>query len=186
MSLKTINYRLRMVYMRMWCIVHRFVFRKKITIEKHCLISPLCDIEVDDNASLNIGKRVMVEKNSLLAVRSNACVTLADNVFFNRNCILVSHENIKIGKCARIGPNCCFYDHDHHFSYFEKGYSTKPIVIGDYVWIGANVLIMKGVTIGEGAVIAAGSVVTKDVPAYSLFIQKRDTTMEIIERHEDQ
>lgn len=45
---------------------------------------------------------------------------------------------------------------------------SAPIVIGDHVWIGMNVIVLKGVTIGEGAVVAAGSVVTKDVPPYSL------------------
>lgn len=45
---------------------------------------------------------------------------------------------------------------------------SAPIVIGDHVWIGMNVIVLKGVTIGEGAVVSAGSVVTKDVPPHSL------------------
>lgn len=50
----------------------------------------------------------------------------------------------------------------------EQGVSTKPVVIGDDVWIGANAVILPGITIGEHCVIAAGAVVTKDVPAHSL------------------
>jgi acetyltransferase-like isoleucine patch superfamily enzyme len=46
----------------------------------------------------------------------------------------------------------------------EQGFSTKPIVIGDDVWIGANAVILPGVTIGKHVVVAAGAVVTKDVP----------------------
>lgn len=44
----------------------------------------------------------------------------------------------------------------------------RPVTIGDYVWIGMNCLILKGVTIGEGAIIGAGSVVTRDVPPFCL------------------
>lgn len=50
----------------------------------------------------------------------------------------------------------------------EQGISTKPVVIGDDVWIGANAVILPGVTIGRHVVVAAGAVVTKDVPDYSL------------------
>ena len=46
----------------------------------------------------------------------------------------------------------------------EQGISTKPVVIGDDVWIGANAVILPGVTIGRHCVVAAGAVVTKDVP----------------------
>jgi len=45
---------------------------------------------------------------------------------------------------------------------------ATPIIIGDHVWIGMNVTVLKGVTIGDGAVVAAGSMVTKDVPPHSL------------------
>ena len=50
------------------------------------------------------------------------------------------------------------------------------IVIGNNVWIGSGVIITKGVTIGDNAVVAAGSVVTKDVPAQTILIQKREST----------
>ncbi len=50
----------------------------------------------------------------------------------------------------------------------EQGVSTRPVVIGDDVWIGANAVILPGVTIGSHAVVAAGAVVTKDVPAHTL------------------
>ncbi len=50
----------------------------------------------------------------------------------------------------------------------RQGVSVKPVVIGDECWIGANVVITSGVTIGKHAVVAAGSVVTKDVPPFSV------------------
>ena len=57
---------------------------------------------------------------------------------------------------------------DLHFIPYDKRYVEKPVTIGEYVWIGARSTIMAGVTIGDGAVVAACSVVTTDVPAYSV------------------
>jgi acetyltransferase-like isoleucine patch superfamily enzyme len=50
----------------------------------------------------------------------------------------------------------------------EQGFSTKPVTIGNDIWIGANAVILPGVTIGDHSVVAAGAVVTKDVPPHSL------------------
>jgi acetyltransferase-like isoleucine patch superfamily enzyme len=50
----------------------------------------------------------------------------------------------------------------------EQGVSTKPVTIGNDIWIGANAVILPGVTIGDHSVVAAGAVVTKDVPPHSL------------------
>ena len=50
----------------------------------------------------------------------------------------------------------------------EQGITTKPVIIGDDVWIGANAVILPGVTIGKHCVVAGGAVVTKDVPDHSL------------------
>ena len=69
-----------------------------------------------------------------------------------------------------ISDDVRIQDSDNHnivINGIEKE-STKPIIIGDRVWVGKNVLILKGVTIGDGAIIAAGSVVVKDVPSKTL------------------
>lgn len=58
--------------------------------------------------------------------------------------------------------------------YRDQPTTTAPVYIGDNVWLGANVVVLKGVTIGDNAVIAANSVVSKDVPANMLFHEKRD------------
>ncbi len=141
-----------------------------------CLISSKCDLEIARNAVISVGKRVTAEKNSLIAARPSSNVSLGNGVYINRNCIMVAHQQISIEDGVTIGPNCCIYDHDHDLK--ERGsFITKPIHIGKNVWIGANVLIMKGVSIGDDAIIAAGCVVTKDVPASSILIQKREDTI---------
>lgn len=145
-----------------------------------CLISPRCDLQIGLNAKLSIGRRVCIEKYSLIAVRKSASFTIGDGVYINRNCIMVAHEGISIGNGVTIGPNCCIYDHDH--DPINRGeYLSKTVTIENNAWLGANVLVMKGVTIGEGAVVAAGSVVTKDIPPHCILLQKKiDTIKEIL------
>ena len=106
-------------------------------------------------------------------------------------CINNAVGDVTIGDYTRIGIHCtvigpvCIGSHvnlaqgitvtalNHNFGdaarrIDEQGVSTKPVVIGDDVWIGANAVILPGVTIGSHCVIAAGAAVTKDVPDYTL------------------
>ena len=106
-------------------------------------------------------------------------------------CINNAVGDVTIGDYTRIGIHCtvigpvCIGDHvnlaqgitvtalNHNYAdssrkIDEQGISTKPVVIGDDVWIGANAVILPGVTIGRHVVVAAGAVVTKDIPDYSL------------------
>ena len=90
--------------------------------------------------------------------------------------VISSRSGVKIGRHCNLGGNVRIYDHDFHVLDADKrrgprgcdDCATRPILIGDDVFIGAQSIILKGVTIGDRAVIGAGSVVTKDVPADSI------------------
>jgi len=73
-------------------------------------------------------------------------------------------NKIIIGKNVRCGANTLITDSDWHLDDFRSALS-KPIIIGDNVWLGVNVTVMKGVTIGNNTIIGAGSIVTKNIPA---------------------
>ena len=132
------------------------------------LIKEKCaDIEIDKESSVRIDGSVTLRSGSLLAGRKQARIVVKGSIFINRNCYIVAHEGITIGNGVTIGPSCCIVDHDHDTS--NKGKMvTAPISIGDNVWIGANCVVLKGISIGKGAIIGAGSIVTKDVPPYSM------------------
>lgn len=93
--------------------------------------------------------------------------TIKENTFVNINCYFMDGAKIKIGKNCFIGPYCGFYTANHPLDPDKRNKGLEqalPITIKDNCWLGANVSVMPGITIGENCVIAAGAVVTKDVP----------------------
>ena len=121
-----------------------------------------------------VGKGVWVEKPVFCDYGEN--ITIGENTFINFNCTLLDCNKITIGNNVLIGPNVQIYTASHPINSKERinecnkdgiaPYKTfaTPVSIGDNVWIGGNVCILPGVTIGYNSVIGAGSVVTKSIP----------------------
>lgn len=98
-------------------------------------------------------------------------IILGENVFMNYDCIMLDGGYIRIGTHTLIGPHCQFYTPQHPMDYVERREEKEtayPITIGEDCWLGGNVVVCPGVTIGNRCIIAAGSVVTKDIPDDSL------------------
>ena len=91
--------------------------------------------------------------------------------FMNYNCVILDVAKVVIGDCFQAGPNVSIYTASHPMhpaarnTMYELG---LEVVIGDNVWIGANSVILPGVTIGSNTVIGAGSVVNRDIPDWSV------------------
>ncbi|MDN5203505.1 sugar O-acetyltransferase [Fulvivirgaceae bacterium BMA10] len=103
-------------------------------------------------------------------------ISIGDNSFINTNCMFLDNNKIVIGNNALIAPYVQIYTAAHPLSAKDRIKSrasekeavyltsTKPVRIGDNVWIGGNSVILPGVVIGNNVTIGAGSVVTKDIP----------------------
>ena len=98
-------------------------------------------------------------------------IHLGKNFFANYNCTLLDVAKIKIGDNCQMAPNVAIYTAGHPIhpvsrnSAYEYG---KEVTIGDNVWLGGNTVVCPGVHIGNNVVIGAGSVVTKDIPDWSI------------------
>lgn len=98
-------------------------------------------------------------------------IEVGRNFFANYNCTILDVAKVVIGDNCQIAPNVSIYTAGHPVhpaarnTMYEYGISIR---IGDNVWIGGNVVICPGVSIGDNVVIGAGSVVTRDIPAWSL------------------
>ena len=94
-------------------------------------------------------------------------ISIGENFYSNHNLVILDCAKVEFGNNVFIGPNCGFYTAEHPLDVERriKGLEyAKPIKVGNNVWLGGNVVVLSGVTIGDNSVIGAGSVVTKDIP----------------------
>lgn len=100
-------------------------------------------------------------------------ISIGENFYSNVNCVILDGASVTFGDNVFVAPNCGFYTAGHPLDVEQRNQGleyAKPITIGNNVWIGAQVCVLPGVTIGDNSVIGAGSVVTKDIPANSLAV----------------
>jgi len=98
-------------------------------------------------------------------------IELGENFYMNVNCVILDGAKVKFGDNVFIAPGCGFYTAGHPFDVAQRNSGleyAKPITIGNNVWIGGNVVVLPGVTIGDNCVIGAGSVVNRNIPANTL------------------
>ena len=118
-----------------------------------------CRFTINNRFDINEGCYVWITHSGHLIV---------DGGFINEGVTITCASQIHIGKNCHIARGAVIRDYDGHYIETLNYRTSKPVHIGDNVWIGYGAYILKGVTIGEGAVIAANSVVTKDVPAHAI------------------
>lgn len=94
-------------------------------------------------------------------------VSVGKNFYTNHNCTILDGAKVTIGDNVFIAPNCVISTAGHAIDSEQRANGLEialPITIGDNVWIGANVSVLPGVTIGSNSIIGAGSTVNKDIP----------------------
>ena len=131
-------------------------------------------LEALDEGRLELGPNVLLEPDVWITAPDAARVRIGEGTFLNVGVMVAAIELVEIGAHCMLANNCFVTDADHRFDDLEQpitwqGFTTKgPTRIGDNTWLGANVVVTSGVTIGERCVIGANSVVTRDVPAFSI------------------
>ncbi len=100
-------------------------------------------------------------------------IEIGNNFYANHNCIILDCAKVTFGDNVFIAPNCGFYTAGHPIDAERRNQGLEfayPIKVGNNVWIGGNVVVLPGVNIGDNAIIGAGSVVTKDIPSYTVAV----------------
>lgn len=122
------------------------------------------DINFEEKGGkIYIGDRTYIGRSNLVCYRS---ITIGDDVIMSWGITIVDHDSHSLDYDKRQNDVRNWANGRKDWSHI----ATAPVVISDKAWIGFNVSILKGVRIGEGAVIGACSVVTRDIPPYSLAV----------------
>lgn len=120
---------------------------------------------------LEIGEGTLLERGVWLTGGDQGRIRIGSGVFLNQNVMVAATDLVEIGDHCMAANGCMITDADHRFDdparpITWQGFSSKgPTRLADNVWLGANVVVTSGVTIGARAVIGANSVVTRDIPA---------------------
>lgn len=128
-------------------------------LETRLLLSKGSKIIVNNKFTVYAGSDIRIYYGGVLVLNGGYC---------NNNVQITCRERIIIGEGCAIARDVIIRDNDAHRLTSTGSIISKPILIGNKVWIGDRAIMLKGVTIGNGAIIAAGSVVTKDVPDNSI------------------
>ena len=174
---------LRKLYGRIKADSRRKIFKKKSLLGHDVVIGEKAICHSDKKDAIKIGDHSEIW--ATLVVQGNGRITVGPYSWIGSGTIIGALTSIEIGSHAMISTEVHIYDNNNHptdprtrTKMCEQGFhgdawqwyhsESAPIVIGNNVWIGERSTILKGVSIGDGAIIAAASVVTHDVPAYSI------------------
>lgn len=158
-------------------ILKIFVYKlfniKRISFKSIPKMNHSCKLAIKKGSQLKIGKNFRSRNNVSFRVYNKGIVSIGNNCFFNDGCSINAQKNIAIGNDVIFGQNVMLFDHDHDYKNDMNNFVRDDIIIGNNVWIGANCIILKGVTIGDNVVIGANTVVNKDITNNSLVYQEK-------------
>ncbi|HEM5122019.1 TPA: acyltransferase [Streptococcus suis] len=153
---------------------------KNVKFEDYSEIHGLCKEGLVFGNGVTIGRGVMIRPSSYYGVGEiGKGLTIGDNSSIGPNTYVGCAGKITIGNNVMFGPRCSLFAENHVFSdkrnsIKNQGVVQKGITIEDDCWVGSNCIILDGVTIGKGSVIGAGTLISKDVPAGSIIIDRRN------------
>ena len=151
----------------------RGLFKKRILAKELCQKFNECEFTKVEEKKRILEKLFQKEINIMGIEPNFYCdygfnIYLGKNFYSNHNLVILDANKVEFGDNVFVGPNCGFYTSGHPLDYEtrNKGLEyAKPIKVGNNVWIGGNVCVMPGITIGDNVVIGAGSVVNKNIPS---------------------
>jgi maltose O-acetyltransferase len=156
------------------------LFRARWYLRKASYVGPRVRVwgrpKVHNEGTIRIGARTKLISSVAtleLSAAPGGTLEIGEQVFINYGCSFGATQLIRIGPRCAIGSYAIIMDNDFHTLEPERRYDippSAPVILEENVWLGARVIVLRGVTIGAHSVIGAGSVVTRDIPPRSLAV----------------
>ncbi len=148
--------------------------------ESNCIVG--FNTKIINFSNVKIKKGSFIQDHVYLRAGMNGSILIGNNVAINSFARLFGHGGITVGDNSQIGPGATLTTTSHDMDK-DMVATFRPIMIGEWSWIGANAIILAGITIGNHVVIGAGSVVTKDIPDYSVAVGSPAKVIKQIDRN---
>jgi acetyltransferase-like isoleucine patch superfamily enzyme len=147
---------------------HKIHLGNDVVIDDNCVL----DAKGTSNRGIFIGSGVFIGRNSIVYCKDGD-IMIGDNTTVSFNCDIFSGNLVRLGRNIQIAAYTFLNGGTHDFDRIDlpvqqQGRSGRGIVVEDNVWLGANVKVLDGVSIGQDAIVGAGAVVTDDLPALSI------------------
>lgn len=135
------------------------------------------------NSKIIFEKDMSVRNNCSFLSFENGLLKFSSGIFINNGCSFNCLKSIEIGENTIFGEGVKLYDHNHRYgdaslNIKEQGFNIAPIKIGNNCWIGSDVIILKGVTIGDNSIIGAGCLIYNDIPPNSIVKNNSPVTIQ--------
>ena len=146
---------------------------KELIIEDYAEINARSTRKIILGNRVTIGKYAIIRPGNLYGGEPGEGLVVGDHSNIGPYCYIGCSGHISIGNNVMISPRVSIYAENHVFDQIDvtiksQGVKKENVVIEDDCWIASNSILLAGVTIGKGSIVAAGSVVTQDVPPYSV------------------
>jgi acetyltransferase-like isoleucine patch superfamily enzyme len=156
----------------------KILHKSHISLGKTIIIGDNVEINALSRKGIFFGNNFSLGSNSIIECTGviryiGEELIVGNNVGIAQNCFIQVRGKVKIGNNVIFGPSVSIFSENHNFDDPDllismQGETRKGVNIEDGVWIGTRSVILDGVTIGRNSIIAAGSIVNKDIPAYSV------------------
>lgn len=145
---------------------------KNIVIGDNVKITGAIILKNRENGRIEVGSNVLLEGGVRLVSARDGVIRIGDDSALTRDANIVGGVDIIIGHKCVLGPRVTINSNDHAMSrdkfIRDQGFVHAPVILEDDCWTGANVVIVKGVTLARGTVVGANAVVTKSTEPYSI------------------
>lgn len=158
---------------------YNIICGKNVKFEDYVEIQGLSSEKIIIGDYVTLGRGGMIRPSSYYGRDLGKGIEIGKNSSIGPYGYVGCSGKIKIGNNVMFGPKCSLFAENHNFrdnlqSIKSQGVNQKGIIIEDDCWIGSNVIILDGVTVGKGSVIGAGTVITNNIPRGSIVIDKKD------------
>lgn len=152
-----------------------------LPLDMNSMIAPSATLIISKGGTIKCGKGFSLLKRASISVGSSGTLTIGEDVTIGIDSFINVHKELNIGNNVILGQGVKIYDHDHDIKNYpmegkkwRNQFLSSPITIGNNVWIGSNVIILRGTVIGDNCVIGAGTVLKGIYESNSIIVQKKE------------